>query len=331
MKVNVFITIDTEHSLGGIFQNSNLKPVGNDRRIFGKIGNKEFGVPLIIDIAKKYSIPLTFFVEVFNKSYFGKNETLKVCKYVTDRGHDIQLHLHPVFLNFDHPNPDKQNYEPTMTSYNLSEQTEMIKKGKQSLISYGVKNLIAFRAGGFAANINTLKALVNNQLLIDSSLNKCYLKSYCKLHSLNINDIDKKEGIWELPVTNFLEFDSFVKNRLKPLDINGVNFLEIKSVLKSAAIKGPFNITIIMHSFSFIKNSATYVKTAKPRKYVIQRFENLCRFLADNSKIYNVRKISSLNQDELMFLEKRTNHTLPKVPSIFSILRLIEQTKEYFI
>lgn len=66
-KTNVFITVDTEHSIGGAFSNPNLKPVGNEKRIYGKIGNKYYGIPLIMDIADEYGIPLTFFVEVMNK------------------------------------------------------------------------------------------------------------------------------------------------------------------------------------------------------------------------------------------------------------------------
>ncbi|MBW2738493.1 MAG: hypothetical protein JRE64_06500 [Deltaproteobacteria bacterium] len=328
MKVSVFITIDTEHSVGGALQDSSLKPVGNERRIFGKIKNKEYGIPLIMDIAERHSISLTFFVEVFSRSYFGEEETSRVCEYILNRGHDIQLHLHPLFLNFDSPNPADQVYKPTMTSYDLHTQTEMIRDGKRLLFRYGVNNLIAFRAGGFAANLDTLKALQENGFLIDSSLNRYYLRTHCKLHALDINDISEVEGIWEIPVTNFFEFLVLGGGRPKPLDINGISFLEMKSILRSALTDGPFNITFLMHSFSFVHNSGVENKKARPRYQVIRRFEQLCRFLSDNAENYTVRTFGSLKQYELSVMNKKANHILPRVSSILSIIRLFEQAKE---
>ena len=48
-KVNVFLTVDTEHSIGGAFSDPALQPVGNARRIFGRLGGKEYGIPLQMD------------------------------------------------------------------------------------------------------------------------------------------------------------------------------------------------------------------------------------------------------------------------------------------
>lgn len=328
MKVNIFITVDAEHSIGGALNNPNLKPVGNDKRMFGKVGNNEYGIPLIMDIAELYEIPLTFFVEVFSKSYFGEDETKIVCEYILKRGHEIQLHLHPLFLNFGMSNPGAQIYKATMYSYDLNAQNELIQKGKDTLISYGVKNPIAFRAGGFAANCDTLKALKRNGFLIDSSHNRRYFSTHCKLDMLDINDIYKTDGIWELPITNFWEFSSFKSKKPKPLDINGVSFHEIKSVLEYASRNGPFYVTILMHSFSFIQNSSVHDKRVRIRYHVIKRFEKLCKFLSENKKIYNVRAIGSLCKKELETMIIKPNHNLPSIPSLVSFVRLLEQGKE---
>lgn len=328
MKVNVFITVDAEHSIGGAFSDQTLSPVGNDRRIFGKIGNKEYGIPLIIEIARRYDLPLTFFVEVFSKSYFGEDETKKVCDYILDKGYEIQLHLHPLFLNFGRPNPKELFYEATINSYNEDTQAEMIEAGKDILIRYGVKEPIAFRAGGFAANIDTLKALRRNGFLIDSSLNRRYLGAPCMLNALDINDICEVDGVWELPITNFLEFSWLAGGRPKPLDINGVSFQEIKSVLEKASENGPGNVTILMHSFSFIQNSDVQYQKMRTRWRVIQRFEKLCKFLANNQNTYIVRTVGTLSQNNLVIMNRKSNHVLPRVSTLPSMVRLVEQTIE---
>ena len=36
-RINVFITVDTETSIGGAFKDRNLRPVGNVKRIWGKV------------------------------------------------------------------------------------------------------------------------------------------------------------------------------------------------------------------------------------------------------------------------------------------------------
>jgi hypothetical protein len=325
MKVSVFITIDTEHSIGGALQDSNLKPVGNETRIFGKIKNKEYGIPLIMDIAERQSIPLTFFVEVFSRSYFGEEETARVCEYILNRGHDIQLHLHPLFLNFDSPNPADQVYKPTITSYDLHTQTEMIREGKELLFRYGVKNFIAFRAGGFAANLDTLKALRGNGFLIDSSLNRCYLGSPCMLIGYDINDVKRIHGIWEFPITNFLAYSPAGRRSLKPLDINGVSFYEIRRVLEDSITHGPSNIMIIMHSFSFIQPLDNQYTRAYPRWGVIRRFERLCRFLAERSDRYQVKSLGSLDKSSLQKMDALSNHNLSPMPFVYTVLRLFEQ------
>lgn len=326
MKVNVFITVDAEHSIGGAFSDPTLNPVGNDKRIFGKIGNKEYGIPLIIEIARRYDLPLTFFVEVFSKSYFGEDETKKVCDYILDKGYEIQLHLHPLFLNFGRPNPKELFYEATINSYNEDTQAEMIEAGKDILIRYGVKDPIAFRAGGFAADLNTLIALRRNGILIDSSYNRRYLGFPCKLNTLDINDLYKVMGVLELPITNFIEF-SWLGGRPKPLDINGVSFYEIKRVLEMAPICELFNITILMHSFSFIHNSDVQYWKVRPRWGVIRRFEKLCEYLNNNKEIFNVRTIGSLIQENLIVVNKSPN-VMPRLPFLLSMVRLIEQAKE---
>lgn len=327
-NINVFITVDTEHSIGGAFRDSRFKPVGNEKRIYGGIGDRYYGIPLMMDIAERYGIRLTFFVEVLNKYYFGKDETREVCDSILKRNHDVQLHIHPNYLNFTLPDPRKMYYSDLIGNYSLSRQIELIEEAKETLVDFGSPNPIAFRAGCFGANLATLEALEKTGFLLDSSYNKAYLGSSCLLPDANINDLVFMEGIWEFPITNFIEHIPFRKRRLKPLDINGVSFEEMAFVLKKAKSEGPNNITIILHSFSFIKPyDVQYIK-ARPRSHVIQRFEKLCRFLADNDSSYHVRTFGSLNEHKLIDMKKQTIHTLLKMSPLLSLGRSLVQLND---
>jgi len=330
-RINVFITVDTEHSIGGAFKDRNLKPVGNEKRIWGKVGDKSFGIPLMMDIGESYDIRLTFFVEVLNKYYFGEDETKKVCEYILNRGHDVQLHLHPNYLNFNSPNPCQQNYSDFIGIYSLAEQIELISEGIKVLIQNGVSKPIAFRAGCFGANQDTLKALKENGFLIDCSYNRAYIGETCFLKDNGINDLTYLNEIWEFPVTNFVESTKVRPKRFKPLDINGVSFQEMRSVLNQAKESGPRNITIIMHSFSFLKPYDVQYNKIRPRWNVIRRFRNLCQYVSENSDYFGVKTLGSLYQEKLTEWSQKSIHFFPKVPAIFSLMRGIQQLKDILI
>ena len=329
-KVNVFITIDTEHSIGGAFSDPNLKPVGNDRRIYGRIGNKEYGIPLIMDIADRYGIPLTFFVEVLNKYYFGEEESREVCQYIIDRGHDVQLHLHPNYLNFTLTDPTKRQFSDQMFSYLLEQQTKLIEDGKQALIKYGVPPPVAFRAGNFGADSNTLKALVKNDFLLDTSYNRAYFNKGCQLAGIDFADADLLDDIWEFPVTNFFERRLGGGGRFRPLDVNGISFTEMRKVLDRASNSGPRNITILMHSFSFINPLDVQYQKVQLRTRVIKRFERLCCYLAQNSHNFRVMSFGDLNAESLAEMSSQSSHHLPKLSPFLAIVRKIEQAWDAF-
>ena len=323
MKINVFLTIDTEHSIGGSFRNPNLKPVGNTKRVFCRIGKREFGIPLMMDIAESYGLSLIFFVEAMSRLFFGEEETRSICQYILERGHDIQLHLHPEYLKFG-----RSSVVPSCAIAHMpfSQQNNLINDGCQTLIRYGVPSLKAFRAGGFGADINTLKALRENSVLIDSSYNNYYLKRSRRLSAgAEVNDACNIQGVWEFPITNFSEFQSLGLHRTRPLDINGSSFAEMKAALNFAKKHGPRNITIILHSFSFIKAYDVQYNKIKPRFHVIRRFEKLCGFLSENSQTFKVVTFGSLDKQELGKMCSNPIHTFPKVPSYLSFLRYFAQ------
>jgi len=326
VHINIFITIDTEHSIGGAFVNPQLKPVGNAKRVFGRIGRSEFGIPLIMDIGDRYGIRFTFFVETLSKYFFGEEETREVCQYILQRGHDIQLHLHPEYLMFSSSLYTPQKPQCSLSAYSLSQQIGLIKDGCETLHNNGVTNIRAFRACGFAASLDTLIALKENGILIDSSYSKFYTKQAEKLFKKYvINDACNTNGIWEFPITNFSEFHTLGLHRTRPLDINGSSLAEMKAALNFAKKHGPRNFTIILHSFSFIKAYDVQYNKMKPRFNIIRRFEKLCQFLSENSQTFKVITFGSLDKQELEKMCSDPVHTFPKVPTHLSFLRYFEQ------
>lgn len=321
-KVNVFLTVDTEHSIGGAFADPKLKPVGNARRIFGRIQGKDYGIPLIMDIADYHGLPVIFFVEVFNRHFFGPDETREVIAYIFRRKQDVQLHLHPNYLNFTLARPQDLTFSDLCGAYPLARQIEMLGEAREMLVSSGAPPPTAFRAGCFGANTDTLKALAATGFLIDSSYNQAYLGGPCLLPDWQLNDLAGREGIFELPVTNFVESTGLRARRPMPLDINGVSFEEIRYVLqKCAAGRGPRNVAIILHSFSFVRAYDEQYRRVRPRLHVIRRFKKLCRFLAENAADFKVRTFGRLTRNELAEMMRDRCDAVPEMPAQFSLAR----------
>lgn len=323
-RINAFLTIDTEHSVGGAFRDPSLKPVGNEKRIYGRIDGKEYGIPLMMDIADRYGISLTFFVEVLNKYWFGEQETREVCRYITERGHDVQLHLHPVFLNFNNANPPQLHYRDDLSHYDLETQTELLREGKELLTRYCGRAPVAFRAGNFGADTNTLRALSKNGLWIDSSYNKAFHKSG-RISALPINDLAEIEGVWEFPVTNFLE-TCLRGKKYKPLDLNAVSSREIQAVLEHCLNgPGPSNVTILLHSFSFLIPGDLQYRRCRINNVVIRRFEEICRYLSRQSGIAVLTYSDPALKEMTAAPQCGGNNSFYPMPWHYSLRRYYEQ------
>jgi len=50
MKPGVYITVDVECSMGGAWQNPDLRPVPPSRAVWGRYGHRELGLPRIVDV-----------------------------------------------------------------------------------------------------------------------------------------------------------------------------------------------------------------------------------------------------------------------------------------
>jgi hypothetical protein len=336
-KLKIFITIDVEHGIGGAFSDVALKPIDSNRHIFCQIGNNFYGIPLIIDILNKNKIKASFFVETANKYFFGEDETRQACRYIVDKGQDVQLHLHPNYKNFENNAYRKFNrnkkLSDLMAHYSLSEQTNLVKEGKDLLQKYGAPSVIAFRAGCFGANNQTLEALKNNGIVFDSSYSYGHLGSTCFLDRLGtINDGIDIEGIREFPVTHFQDFCFLNYHRLKLMDISGVSFFEIKKALFKALRQGTSFVTIILHSFSFVKAKDNQYRNISPNYIAINRFKDLCAFLSKNNDYFEALSFSDYYQ-KYFTSEKdlSPHHDFPYVGPIGSVPRkLIQVFNHYF-
>ncbi len=138
----LIITIDTE----AVHSNSPL-----DNMMWGRLNGVEgeYGIGLIADICERYGMKATFFLDVYEHSYYGQHALKAVATYLDRRGHDVQLHTHPAWyqdkrdlLQIRQMKRERSCFSPDkywMNLNTLEEQIEILMHGKELLEDWLVK------------------------------------------------------------------------------------------------------------------------------------------------------------------------------------------------
>ncbi len=220
-KTYLIISVDTEADI----RKGRIIPIS--KMVYGKVNGEYYGITRIMDICEKYDCKGTFFVSTFESHVLGEDEMKRACQEIYKRGHDVQLHTHPKWIT----------NERFMWNHSLEKQEELLKDGKEKIKKWTGENPVSHRAGGFGADHNTLLALKNVGISVDSSN---IGSPYCKLNkakfSGNIVRVSE-EGIIELPVTRFVQFKLGSLQPEKPFDINANTLSELKFVVSAAKKK----------------------------------------------------------------------------------------------
>jgi hypothetical protein len=298
--VNVYITVDTECSLGGAWENPRRKPVGPDRAVLGRIGSRFYGVPLIMDILEEHGLRGTFFTEVLVRDLLADSELAEAYAPIRRRGHDAQLHLHPVFYYYHHVMQGhlrREDLPPRMDligSLPIETQTELLKKGCSIFREIFGLLPIAFRAGCYGASMSTLEALASVGIPYDSSFNAAYLDDSCLMDPREPTNIPWRSGsVWEIPVTTF-ETGAGSLRGLKPLEVSAVSLWELCEVLEQAERLGQGTAIVMLHSFAFLKRADAQFLKMRPDRLVIRRFRKFCDFLKRNEDRFRVTTFSEI-------------------------------------
>jgi len=298
--VNVYITVDTETSLGGAWENPQWKPVHPERAILGRIGSKLYGVPLIMDILEENDLRATFFTEVLARDIVDASELAEAYAPIHKRGHDPQLHLHPVFHYYQLVTQGllrREQLPPRMDLIGglpFEKQLELLEKGRSIFRDIFGSLPTAFRAGCYGASMSTLDALERIGIPYDSSFNAAYFGSTCLMNSRKPTNTPWLNGaVWEIPVTTF-ETGARRMHGLKPLEVSAVSLWEMQEVLDQAESLGQHTVTVMMHSFAFLKRADVQFRRMRPDRLVIRRFRKFCQFLRRNRSRFRVSKFSEI-------------------------------------
>ena len=325
--VNVYITVDTECSLGGAWEDPRVEPVPPDRAVLGRIGSKLYGVPLIMDILEQHDLRATFFAEVLARDVVGPSELAAAYSSIKKRGHDPQLHLHPVFYFYHLVKQGMMSREQLPPQMDLigglpfEMQLDLLKKGCSIFRDIFGSMPRAFRAGCYGASMSTLAALEKIGIFYDSSFNAAYLDSSCLMGPRKPTNMPWRSGkVWEIPVTTF-ETGAWRPRSLKPLEVSAVSLMELQQVLTQAEKLGQHTVIVMLHSFSFLKRRDAQFRGLQPDRLVIRRFRKFCAFLREQRSRFRVSTFSEIDR----LLVNPTEVPLPRMGVVIPGFRKIVQ------
>jgi hypothetical protein len=212
---------------------------------------------------------------------------------ISARGHDCQLHLHPVFRFYrDFQQGGARREADMMFHLPLEEQRELIGEGVDLFRRFTGKSPRAYRAGGYAASEATLSVLSEHGITIDSSYNLAYLGQTCGFQATGLNAPAVIHSVYEFPVTVFRVPGA---SGYKPLEISAVSAGEILSALAILRKAGCRDAVLVLHSFSLMKNLKLRFDKRMPDQIVIRRFRKLCAELSRLSQTIEVTTLGSLD------------------------------------
>ena len=270
MSTRVFLTIDTEfmwryHASGlpleAIVQRS-LDPV-------------DVGVAYQLRMLASWGLKATFFVDPMPAMIYGLAPFRAVVQAILAAGQEVQLHLHPNWVGANAENRAAHaRFE--LIEYSAHEQRELIAGARDLLIAAGAPSPVAFRAGSYAANDDTLAALAALGITYDSSHNGAE-HPWPSAVSLPVRQIAPipHGGVIEVPVS-LIEDRS---GKLRHFQLCALSVAEMRAALDHARRERHAAVTIVSHGFELATRAGT-----RANGIHLRRFEALCRMLAERGE-----------------------------------------------
>lgn len=222
----------------------------------GRLGGRDHAAPQIMDLLERHGGRGTFFVDVYNRRTVTEELISGVTREIAQRGHEVGLHTHPAFPE------GRRGYgmAQTMKALPRDEQVRFVRDGAALIEQWTGRKPVSHRAGGYGANYDTLAALEENGIGIDSSVFWGY--PYCGLNEppLTVNGAVRHGGVLEIPVTVTrceLTLGSFARApRLvaltKKLDPDWCSPGELRRQIDVVLQAGERIVVLFLHSYSLI-------------------------------------------------------------------------------
>jgi hypothetical protein len=159
------------------------------------------GLPGLLELLRDHSLKACFFVDPMPALIHGIEPIRLMVEPILAAGQDVQLHLHPVWQSVAEGVAEGARFD--LTCFDAEDQLDLIETARDLLVEAGAPVPIAFRSGGYAADVRTLAALLQAGLRFDSSHDRSRHPHPSALPlELDLAGPAELGGIIEIPVTH---------------------------------------------------------------------------------------------------------------------------------
>ena len=274
----ILLTVDTELS-ALLHQQGAPADVNFARSIDCSVGERAVGIGWQMDRLEAQGLKGVFFVDPMPALVYGPDVIARIVAPIVARGHEAQLHIHTEWLQWAGAAPVATRGQ-NIGDFRFADQVTLIDHARRLLVEAGVPTPIAFRAGNYGANDDTLRALATLGVRWDSSFNAAYIGKPCGI-GLDIDQVDpiERQGVGEIPVSAIFDRPRHIRHA----QICALSEREVRAALDHAAATQRPTFTIVTHSFEMLSRDRMRANHA-----VMRRFEALCRHIAAHDGLDSV-------------------------------------------
>lgn len=276
----VYLTIDTEYSAGLAARlGAHARDEVFERSITCRTPTGDVGIVYQMDVMDAHGIKGVFFVDPMPALVWGTGAIADIVEPILERGHEVQLHLHPEWLELaGDANPLAGRTGRNLHDFTESEQAELLGLAREMLVQAGAPAPTAFRAGNYGADDATLRALASLGIRYDSSHVPGIAGSDCRI-SLSADDrrVVRHEGTIEVPVGSIRS-----RGGQRHAQITALSHRELAAALRFCVREGTAMLNIVSHSFELMSRDRTRANTI-----VRDRFAKFCASIAATPGAYS--------------------------------------------
>lgn len=269
----VYITIDTEYSAGlagrlGVHAREEVF----DRSIACRTAKGDVGIFHQMEVMDAHGLKGVFFVDPMPALVWGTQAVAAVVEPILERGHEVQLHLHPEWLEIaGDANPLGSRTGRNLHEFTEAEQVALLELARKQLMDAGAPAPTVFRAGNYGADDATLRALQEVGIRYDSSHVPGIADSDCRI-SLTSSDrsVVRHAGTIEVPVGSIRSAGG-----QRHAQITALSHWELAAALRFCVREGIAMFNIVSHSFELMSRDRSGINAI-----VRDRFAKFCATVA---------------------------------------------------
>lgn len=278
--LRVLITIDTEYS-SGLYTGPGAADRAENfaRSIACMTPDGPTGIPHKLAVLKAQGQKAVFFVDPMPALIWGVAAIEDIVGPIIAAGQDVQLHCHTEWLALAggaSPLPSQRTGNH-LADFPFEDQCAILSYARDTLIAAGAPAPVAFRAGNYGANDDTLRALAALGITYDSSHCPALVGGDCRI-SLGPEDRDPvgHMGVVEVPVGSI----GTVGGGQRHAQITALTLAEMLAAIRHARDCGRESFTLVSHSFELFNR-----RTMSANAIVRKRFTGLIKAVAGMRKV----------------------------------------------